>query len=163
MPEELEARIRKLEDIEEIKNLQAKYAYTIDTEQMERIPDLFADNFVAEYDVLGTYKTGPELVEFLKAAAERLPMMRHQMLTPYIEVNGDKATGTWYLFGPFTAVTTHGEVANWIQGKYENEYMRVGGKWKFSHLRFMFNFQSPYEDGWVKTPKMEVDESGSFR
>ena len=154
MSNELEARIRKLEDIEEIKSLQARYGYFIDTGQMEKVADLFVDNFIAEYDILGTCTTRAELVDFLKGAGEGAAMMRHQMMMPLIEVDGDKAKGTWYLFGPFTTIMPHGEVANWIQGKYENDYVRVGGKWKFSHLRFKFSFNSPYEDGWVKTPLM---------
>jgi len=48
MSQELEARIAKLEDVEEIKKLQAKYAYFIDTSQMEKVSELFADDFVAD-------------------------------------------------------------------------------------------------------------------
>ncbi len=156
MSEELEARIRKIEDIQDINNLQAKYAYLVDTSQMDKVLDLFADNFIAEFDRIGTFKTKAELLEFLNSAAAGTTMMNHQMMTPYIEVDGDKAIGTWYLFGPFTFITPQGETANWIQGKYSNEFVRVAGKWKLSHLRFKFNFQSSYEDGWVKASKMEA-------
>ena len=153
---ELEARIRKIEDIEEIKNLQARYCYLIDTLQMDKVPDLFADNFTAEYVPLGTYTTKAKLLKFLKATDEGTSMMCHQAMTPLIEVDGDKATGIWYLFGPFTNRTPEGEVANWIQGRYDNDYVREDGKWKLSHLRFRFNIQSPYEDGWVKTRMIQV-------
>jgi len=152
MSEETEARIRKLEAIEEIKNLQARYAYLIDSSQMEKVPDLFADDFVVQYDFMGTYRTKAELREFLERAG--YPVMCHQMLTPLIEVDGDKATGIWYLFGPFTVTTAQGDVAVWIQGKYENEYVRVDGKWKFSRVMLKFKLISPHEDGWVKTRMM---------
>jgi hypothetical protein len=151
---ELEARIRKIEDIEEIKNLQARYCYLIDTLQGEKVLDLFADKFTAEYVPLATYTTKAELLEFLNGAGKGTSMMCHQAMTPLIEVDGDKATGTWYLFGPFTNRMPKGEVANWVQGRYDNDYVREDGKWKFSHLRFKFNIQSPYEDGWVKTRMM---------
>ena len=72
---ELEARIRKLEDIEEIKNLQARYCYFIDTLQMDKVPDLFAENFIAEYVPMATYKTRAELMEFLKGADQGSSMM----------------------------------------------------------------------------------------
>ena len=151
---ELEARIKRLEDIEEIKNLQARYCYFIDTLQMDKVPDLFAENFIAEYVPMATFKTRAELMQFLKGADEGSSMMCHQAMTPLIEVDGDKATGTWYLFGPFTNYLPKGEVANWVQGRYDNDYVREDGKWKFSHLRFKFNIQSPYEDGWVKKRMM---------
>jgi hypothetical protein len=155
MSEHLEARIRKLEDIEEIKTLQATYAYSIDTLQMEKVPDLFANDFIAEYVPLGTHTTKESLLEFLKGAGEGAALMRHQMMTPLIEVDGDKATGTWYLLGPFTTKSPEGDIASWIQGKYACKYVREGGKWKFKHLNFTFTFQCPYEDGWVKTPFMQ--------
>ena len=156
MSQELEARIRKIEDIEDIKNLEARYIYLVDTKQMEKVPDLFADNFIVDFAHMGTFKTRSELSEFLKGAAEGSSMMCHQEMTPYIEVDGDKATGTWYLFGVFTHITPQGEVAAWIQGRLDNEYVRVDGKWKVSVRRFRFNLHSPYDDGWVKTRLMQA-------
>jgi len=87
--------------------------------------------------------------------------MRHHMLAPIIEVEGDDATGTWYLLVNQTDRTPQGEVPVWIQDKYENEYVRVGGEWKFSHLRFKFTFYTPYEDGWVNTRMLYNEISGS--
>lgn len=78
-------------------------------------------------------------------------MMCHQVMSPYIEVDGDKAKGTWYVFGPCTAITPQGEVPFWMQGRYDNEYVRVDGEWKFSRIGFTTNMRSPHEDGWVKT------------
>jgi hypothetical protein len=158
MWEELEARIRKLEAIEEIKNLQARYSYFIDSFQGEKLIDLFADNFIAEYEPGGTYRTKEELLGFIKVVRLTNVMMCHQAMTPLIEVDGDKAKGTWYLFGPLIAITPQGEVAVWEQGKYEHEYVRVDGKWKFSHFKVKLSMLSPYEDGWAKTPIMNRPE-----
>jgi len=159
---ELEARIKNLEDIEEIRKLQYTYAYLIDTRQFDKVPDLFADDFVAEWGFAGPYKTREELREFFTGPiAATLAMSAHQMLAPIIEIQGDKATGTWYLLVAQTNVTPHGEVAVWIQGKYENEYVRMGGDWKFSCLGFKMLFGTPYEDGWVKTRMMNTDIGSS--
>jgi len=158
----IEARIKKLEDIEEIRSLQYTYAYLIDTRQFDKVSDLFADDFVAEWGFAGPYKTKEELREFFTGPiAATLAMSAHQMLAPIIEVQGDKATGTWYLLVAQTNVTPQGEVAVWIQGKYENTYVRVDGDWKFSHLKFNMLFGTPYEDGWVKTRMMNTDIAGS--
>jgi len=157
---ELEARIKKLEDIEQVKKLQYTYAYLIDTLQGEKVPDLFADNFIAEYDQIGRYTTKEELLRFMIMARDGTTLMRHHMLAPIIEVEGDKATGTWYLLVNETDMTPQGEVPVWIQGKYENEYVRVGSEWKFSHLKFKFAFYTPYEDGWAKTRMLYPEISG---
>ncbi len=38
-------------------------------------------------------------------------MMRHLPTSPYIEVEGDNARGTWYVFGMVTSLTPKGEAA----------------------------------------------------
>ena len=76
MSGDLEARLSKVEAIEEITNLQARYAHLIDTLQGSKVPDLlFADDFIAEYDYLGTHTTKAELAEFLSATTSGTTMM----------------------------------------------------------------------------------------
>ena len=158
MFEELEARLAKVEAMEEIKNLQSKYVHFLDGSRVDEVLDLFVDDLVFEVaeDVgtltsLGKFNSKTEVGELLRGAGGHHKMMCHQVMSSYIEVDGDKARGTWHLFGPFTAITPQGEVAYWIQGRYENEYIKVDGRWKFSHLKFIYNLSSPYEEGWVKT------------
>lgn len=154
MTMELEARIRKVEDFQEITNLQARYAFLIDELELDDLVELFAEDFVWEvgFDRMTRFTSKPDLLEFLKRFSKENTMQRHQPITPYIEIDGDSAKGTWYLFGMTTSVTPQGEGARWVQGKYKNEYVRIGGVWKFSRLSFKFTFHTPYEDGWVKTP-----------
>ena len=150
---EYEAAVRNVEDVQKITNLQARYSYLIDTGQMEALVDLFADDFVWEggFDRMTRVTTKPELLQRLGGAAAEATMMRHLMTTPHIEVEGDNARGTWYVFGMVTSVTPEGEAAKWVQGRLNNEYVRVNGTWKFSRKSTEFNFYTPYEDGWVKT------------
>lgn len=154
--EALEARIKKVEDHQTILNLQAQYSFLVDTQQMEELVELFAEEFVWQVgiDKMVTISSKPQLLEYLTGAGAGNAMMRHQVLTPRIEVNGDKACGTWYMFGPGTSNTPDGQVANWTQGTYSNEYVRENGEWKISLLSFKYNFRTPYEEGWVKTPMM---------
>jgi len=152
--EALEQRIRKVEDFQSITNLQAQYSLLVDAQQMDKLVELFAEDFVWEVGVekMVRISSKPELLEYLGTAGAGNAMMRHQVLTPYIELDGDKAKGTWYMFGPGTSIMQEGEVANWTQGTYSNEYVREKGVWKISLLSFKYNFRTPYEDGWVKTP-----------
>lgn len=102
---------------------------------MDKVPDLFGDNLIVDFGHLGMFKTKAELLEFLNNARAGSSVMCHQEMTPYIEIDGAKATGTWYLFGPYTHVTPQGEIAAWIQGRLDNEYVREDGKWKVSARR----------------------------
>lgn len=154
MSKTLEARIKKLEDIQEITNLQAKYSYLVDSSQIDDLIDLFAESFewAVGFDEMTIFDSKPKLSRFLTKADEFTPMMVHQPITPLIEVDGEEASGTWYLVGMITSETSEGPKPRWVQGRYDNEYVRVGDQWKFSRLHFKYNFLTPFEDGWVKTP-----------
>jgi hypothetical protein len=155
MSGDLEARLKKLEDIEELKQLQAKYGYLIDTFQPEEVVKLMVDDVRTEYGPFGDYQGKEEVLAFLNGIMPVAPLMCHEMIMPLITINGDTAKANWYLFGPFTWLQPQGKVAAFIQGKYTNDYVRVGGEWKIKHIRFVPVMNSPYEDGWVKTPFVE--------
>ena len=50
---------------------------------------------------------------------------------PVISVDGDRAKGHWmfYRFVPGPSPT------RWVQGRYDCEYVKVNGKWKFRFLK----------------------------
>lgn len=154
MSDTLEARIRKVEDYQEIANIQARYSFFVDEAKIDDLIDLFAEDFIWEvgFDRMTSFTSKPKLSAFLKQFNGAAVMMRHLPVTPCIEVDGDEATGMWYLFGMVTSSVDGKEVANWVQGTYKNAYRRVDGKWFISHLHFKYNFMTPFEDGWVKTP-----------
>ncbi|MBI2876403.1 MAG: nuclear transport factor 2 family protein, partial [Candidatus Tectomicrobia bacterium] len=59
----------------------------------------------------------------------------------------------WYLF---QACTFGGEgQAVWGAAHYQEEYVRVGGEWKFRQLTVTSSFWTPYEQGWVKQPFLQ--------
>lgn len=154
MSNQLEARIRKVEDFQDITNLQAKYSFLIDTSQIGELVTLFAKEFVWEvgFKKMTKVASKADLFDLLTKAAEGNSFMIHQPVTPYIEVNGDEAQGTWYLTGMITSIGPQGEQAKWIQGQYNNEYVREDGIWKIRRLSFRYNFLTPFDEGWVKTP-----------
>lgn len=159
----LEARIRKVEAYQDICNLQAQYAYLVDYDQVDRLGEIFAEDFAWEVKVDKAFRITSlsELKEYVGKSRAGKIMTRHQSVTPYIEIDGDRATGKWFMFGPGTSDTPEGQVANWTAGTYENEYVRENGAWKIRLFSFNYNFRTPYEDGWVKTPVMK--ESWSRR
>jgi SnoaL-like domain len=67
---------------------------------------------------------------------------------PRIEVDGDLASGEWYLLQP--ATREPGTQAVWLAAVYHDEYVRVDGKWLFQRLLVNANFLSKYEDGWAR-------------
>jgi ketosteroid isomerase-like protein len=127
----------QLSDIEAVKQVQYAYAYNIDVGNLEGVMSLFTDDAVAEYSVVGTDPMNLDGIRQFLGEAIAGGRMVHQMLMPYVVVDGNKAFGTFYLmyFGTPTAETPPGQLP-WIQGLYNNEYVKVGGEWKIRHLRF---------------------------
>jgi len=159
----LEARIRVVEDIEEIEKLMATYEDYLDSlHRLDELMALFTEDakFVvsfpgdagAEAIILGTHE-GKEAIRTLLSQLNptTISYCAHLVTNPNITVDGDRAKGRWYLLCPFTALMPDGPQAVWEQGVYDNEFVRVDGKWRISLMRFEFNFSTPHQDGWVKT------------
>lgn len=75
-----------------------------------------------------------------------------------VEKDGKNAYGQWHLFGPHTnrvfdpETSTKRDVAFWIAGKYDNEYVKVDGVWKIKKLRAICWIRSPFDQGWLRNP-----------
>ena len=148
--EELERRIRGLEDIEDIKRLKASYcAYCDDNYDVDNIVNLFVEDAVWDGGMRGRYEGKQEIREFFTNAPNRLPFAVHMVLNPIIRVDGDTATGTWYLLQACTYAD--GDRAVWGSARYDEEYVRVNGEWKFQNLKLTSFFWTPFDQGWVKT------------
>ena len=99
MPGDLEARIQRLEDIESIRALKARYCmYCDDNYDVEGLASLFTEDAIWDGGIRGKAIGRDGIREFFQHAPERLPFAVHMVMNPLIEVNGDEATGVWYLF-----------------------------------------------------------------
>jgi len=160
----LEARIKMLEDIKAIEQLMWNYTYALDYGDLNGVLDNFLDNAAMEVGMRGAEKGKRAALEGRyegkKAIAELyrsvLPekdrfTVAHLILNPVVTVEGEKAKGMFYLLEP-----SGRERAMWGQGRYDIEYVKVSGKWKISSFKYSWNFNTPYEDGWAKTPMVGV-------
>jgi hypothetical protein len=55
------------------------------------------------------------------------------MMNPVITVDGDRATGIWYIMGPWDV--TEDNKRTWMTARYDDDYVKVDGEWKYQHLR----------------------------
>ena len=147
--EDLEKRIRVLEDIEAIKRLKARYcAYCDDNYDVDRIIELFTEDAVWDGGIRGRSEGREEIRRFFATSTQRISFAVHLVLNPNIEVDGDTAKGTWFLFQPCTFVA--GNQAIWGSARYDEEYVRINGEWKFKNLNLTSFFWTPFDQGWVK-------------
>lgn len=147
--EDLARRLQVLEDIEAIKKLKARYcAYCDNQYDADGIAALFTKEAVWDGGSFGKYEGRESIRTFFQGAPKLLPFAIHQVMNPLIEVQGERATGRWYLFQPCTLA--EGNQAAWLAARYEEEYVKVNGEWRFTRLKVFSSFMTPYEQGWAK-------------
>ena len=131
--EEMERRLRALEDLEEIKKLHRQYISYLDNLQFDKALDLFAENATAEVRDSGVRKGKKEIAEiYLGVLAKRTTRKDgHLVIQPDITVDGDTAKGHWVVYILFSEPSVQ-----WVQGRNDCEYVKDEGKWKFSKLKF---------------------------
>ncbi len=147
--EELEKRIRVLEDIEAIKKLKATYcAYCDDNFNIPALRTLFVEDATWDGGRHGSAQGREAILSTLANAQNWVPFSVHMVMNPIIEVEGDEATGQWYLFMACTQ-KNGGENATWVSLRYDEEYLRVDGEWKFTSQKLTEYFWTPFDQGWV--------------
>lgn len=158
MGEDLSTRIAKLEAVEEIKNLKSRYAQACDDGyNPETMRTIFAKDAVWDGgDAFGRYEGQDAICQFFADVSSSISWALHYMMGPEIVVADDakSATGTWYIWMPFTAETENGPRAAWVGGIYNDEYRLDPEGWRIVNLDLDLQIMSPYEDGWVKTRMM---------
>ena len=147
--EELEKRVRALEDADAIRNLKAEYAsYCDDNYNPDKIAKLFAEDALWESDNLGRFEGREAIRGFFREASKIFTFAVHYNLNPRIEVVGDTARARWYTFMPCTV--GDGNRAMWRGGIDDEEYARVNGEWKFKRKSNTLLFFSAFDESWAE-------------
>jgi hypothetical protein len=140
----LESRIKRLEDLEEIKQLMSLYCYHADNRDGANWSQVFTEDGVFETDIYGTYEGRATI-----RALEHRSFAIHYNTNPIIDIDGDKAVGRWLLLMPCSFDDQFGgKRAVWAAAKYVNDLARVNGKWLFKRVRLKSIMWTPFDQGW---------------
>ena len=155
----LEARLARVEAEQEIQRLKARYGALVDARydregpksraELEPLARQIAELFTP--DAVWDGGAGLGLCRGRAAIRERfleltLRFSWHYFVKPRIEVEGERARGSWDLLAP---CTTRDGVASWLAGVEEDEYERVEGRWLHSSMKLRVVFFAPHERGWA--------------
>jgi len=159
--QETEAEVRRLADYRDICNLQGRYNHYMLSGRFDKILDMFAkkDRGVKiELADSGEYQGIEGVKKVFSIVGEKYgfpgSLGLHMLLTPVVEVSkdGKTAKGMWHSFGCNTYKGEFGLFAMWQAGKYDIEFVKEDGEWKYRVFKWYAIFRTPYEDGWVKKP-----------
>lgn len=139
---DLEQRIARLEAIEAIKQLKARYCEICDDDHNpERIASVFAPDGIWEGAGFGKAQGHDAIRELFRGFQKLIGFSQHNVMNPQIQVDGDRATGSWYFLGPFTFSKNNEN--KWLVLRYDDDYVRIDGHWVYQHLRATVRAESP--------------------
>ena len=133
----LETRLRRLEDLEAIRALKARYFSCCDRKDPIGMRACFADGKVhIDYGVIGTFDNADALQKiFSEVGCHDYMVEMHHGANHQVEMTGaDSARGSWSLH--YFLIQTEQKSLTQLGGQYEDEYRRVGGAWKISSTKF---------------------------
>jgi len=126
-----------LEAIELIKQLKARYFRFIDTCDLEGLKTVFTTDGEAyfkggHYEF--TLKGWPELEQFYKDSFTPNKFGMHTGHHPEITVDGETATGIWYLQDIFINLEDNITISG--TALYNDRYVKVNGEWRIAYTGY---------------------------
>src|SRR5262245_26012470 len=149
----LALNVERAESVRAVKRLQETYAQYSEFGLWTDMAALFAESAQLSYGKDNVQ--GRQAIQnyFLTTFGEGTHGLKpgglhtQMVLRPLINVSADGQTakGRWW---EMSMTGTFGVKAQWAAGIFENEYVREGGVWKISRLRYNPMYAGPYETGW---------------
>ena len=134
--EELEARVRRLEDVQAITRLKHRYFRLLDQHEWDELRDCFTDDVETHYE--NSHYCFSSIDDVMRFLSESLGGLRasgryglHLGHHPEIELLGaNEARGDWTLHA-VSLEPENGRVGR-QESFYTDEYRRVNGEWRIS-------------------------------
>jgi hypothetical protein len=148
--EALMRRVQRMEDIEAIRRLKARYLNACDQQDPPAVRACFADGTVAiVVGHLGTYDTADAFVAmFTQAACHDFVLDKHQAGNAEIDILDEThAKALWCL--DYRNVNTRDRTLTMLSLLYHDEYEKITGAWKITSTRSEFKaaFHGTYASG----------------
>jgi hypothetical protein len=161
---ELRARLRSLEDREQIRELTHRYMQAMHDARWEDALACFADDASYDHGLLGYLADKQALrhfyTEFMPAFESAGGWAFDILADPVIEVKGDLATGRWFLLTLLTD-PADGEAA-WSVCTLDYEYKRERGAWRFFRNHCVHeHILVPYAVGWGRSAVSKLPEAAA--
>jgi hypothetical protein len=159
----LESKVQELVDLEAIRDLRFRYHEYINEAKFGEIADLFTDDGDLLFGHLGNAHGRDEINRFFgglvgkpdsggKSRPPRLSRVRQFIHNHVVEVHGDNASGFSYL----EAKPVYKGESYVVAARYDDEYVRHNGHWKFKKMALTPYFMVPLKEGWAQDDLLKM-------
>ena len=148
---DLEQRLIRVESIEAIRTLKARYCDLCDEGyDADALCALFTEDAVWDGGKLGVYEGIEKIHEFFVDMPNVMSFAIHNVTNSAVELSqdGQSAVARWYLIQ--MATQKEQNLAVWLTGRYVDELVLENDIWKFKHVSLTARFYSPYDQGWAE-------------
>jgi SnoaL-like domain len=169
MAADLEARVRELEttvqqlrDREAIRDLRYRYHEYVNEGKFAEIPGLFTADGELDFAHLGKANGHNEIARFFGALNQkpsagekdrpRITWVKQFIHNHTIELDGDRGRGFSYL----EAKPIYNGEAFLVAARYDDEYVRQNGQWKFQKMSLIPYFMVPLKEGWAQEDRLKM-------
>ena len=125
-------------DLEQIRQVKYRYLRTLDTKQWDDFEACFVPEATGDYNGL-VFDDRAALVDYMRSNLGEGLITLHQVHHPEITVDGDTATGRWYLQDKVIVPAFD----YYLEGAafYEDRYVRTPQGWRVSHTGYRRTYE----------------------
>jgi ketosteroid isomerase-like protein len=158
---QLEARVRELDDREAIRDLRYRYHEYVNEGKFKDIPSLFTDDGELDFAHLGKAKGREAIQKFFGGLNETAPGSKERPRITWVKqfihnhtihLHGDTGDGFSYL----EAKPIYNGEAFLVAARYDDEYVRHNGEWKFKKMGLVPYFMVPLKEGWAQEDRIKM-------
>ena len=121
-------------DIDEIQQVKYRYLRALDTKRWDDFADTLTEDIIGDYDAsIGEshhFTDRDSLVEFMRTSMPANIITEHRVTHPEITVDGDEASGIWYLQDRVIVPDFNFMLIG--AAFYDDRYRRTAAGWKIS-------------------------------
>jgi hypothetical protein len=148
----LEAKVGELNDREALRLLRCRYHEYVNEGKLAEIPNLFAEDGTLDFGYLGKANGKAELKKFFDALPRLLQFVKQFIHNHVVQIHGNTATGLSYLEAKSVA---KGE-SYLVAARYDDEYVKQNGQWKFTKMNLTPYFTVPLREGWAQEDRLKM-------
>lgn len=135
-------RVERLDSIEAIRALRARYHELVNGDAGDRLYELFAPDAVVAYGGRAEVRGQDRIRAFF--ASFPIQAARQFIHSHVVQVQGDRGTGSSYLDGR----PVRDGKSFYVVGRFDDEYIRVDGKWLFQRVTLSVHYMIEATERW---------------